>query len=112
MTIIAGRIRILGGNRLHPSVTTALFSESGSSATDHLRTVGKLLFGSSNQESMIELPQGQLYLVRPLSPKGYSELIFKDASAKLINVAGISSPPAASNAAASQRERTVPTSCA
>ena len=30
---------------------------------------------------MIELPQGQLYLVRPLSPKGYSELIFKDSSA-------------------------------
>lgn len=32
---------------------------------------------------MIELPQGQLYLVRPLSPKGYSELIFKDASARI-----------------------------
>ncbi|KAK3293034.1 VID27 cytoplasmic protein-domain-containing protein [Chaetomium fimeti] len=48
-----------------------------------LRNVGKLLFGSSNQESMIELPQGQLYLVRPLSPKGYSELIFKDASARI-----------------------------
>lgn len=32
---------------------------------------------------MIDLPQGQLYLVRPLSPKGYSELIFKDASARI-----------------------------
>lgn len=32
---------------------------------------------------MIELPQGQLYLVRPLSPKGYSELIFKDATARI-----------------------------
>lgn len=32
---------------------------------------------------MIELPQGQLYLVRPLSPKGYSELIFKDCSARI-----------------------------
>ena len=32
---------------------------------------------------MIELPQGQLYLVRPLSPKGYSELIFKDAAARI-----------------------------
>ena len=32
---------------------------------------------------MIELPQGQLYLVRPLSPKGYSELIFKDSSARI-----------------------------
>lgn len=45
--------------------------------------VGKLIFGSSNQESLIELPQGQLYLVRPLSPKGYSELIFKDATARI-----------------------------
>ena len=32
---------------------------------------------------MIELPQGQLYLVRPLSPKGYSELIFKDAAVRV-----------------------------
>lgn len=32
---------------------------------------------------MIELSQGQLYLVRPLSPKGYSELIFKDAAARI-----------------------------
>ncbi|KAI2627806.1 VID27-domain-containing protein [Hypoxylon sp. NC1633] len=32
---------------------------------------------------MIELPQGQLYLVRPLSPKGYSELIFKDATTRI-----------------------------
>ncbi|KAL1841231.1 hypothetical protein VTJ49DRAFT_7299 [Mycothermus thermophilus] len=46
-----------------------------------LRNVGKLLFGTSNKEALIDLPQGQLYLVRPLSPKGYSELIFKDASA-------------------------------
>ncbi|TEA18398.1 Vacuolar import and degradation protein 27 [Colletotrichum sidae] len=48
-----------------------------------LRNVGKLIFGASNQESLIELPQGQLYLVRPLSPKGYSELIFKDAAARI-----------------------------
>ncbi|RYP70282.1 hypothetical protein DL769_005027 [Monosporascus sp. CRB-8-3] len=48
-----------------------------------LKNVGKLLFGSNSQESMIELPQGQLYLVRPLSPKGYSELIFKDATAHI-----------------------------
>ncbi|KAI1082498.1 VID27 cytoplasmic protein [Whalleya microplaca] len=48
-----------------------------------LRNVGKLIFGSGSQESMIELPQGQLYLVRPLSPKGYSELIFKDATARI-----------------------------
>lgn len=31
----------------------------------------------------MEIPQGQLYLVRPLSPKGYSELIFKDAAATI-----------------------------
>ncbi|KAK8148694.1 hypothetical protein G3M48_009451 [Beauveria asiatica] len=48
-----------------------------------LRNVGKLIFGSSAQESLIELPQGQLYLVRPLSPKGYSELIFKDAAIRI-----------------------------
>ncbi|KAI0398046.1 VID27 cytoplasmic protein [Xylariaceae sp. FL0594] len=48
-----------------------------------LKNVGKLLFGGNSQESMIELPQGQLYLVRPLSPKGYSELIFKDATARI-----------------------------
>ncbi|KAI3325501.1 VID27-domain-containing protein [Xylariaceae sp. AK1471] len=48
-----------------------------------LKNVGKLLFGSNSQESMIELPQGQLYIVRPLSPKGYSELIFKDAAIRI-----------------------------
>jgi hypothetical protein len=32
---------------------------------------------------LTDLPQGQLYLVRPLSPKGYSELIFKDAAAQI-----------------------------
>lgn len=45
--------------------------------------VGKLIFGDTSKESMIELPQGQLYIVRPLSPKGYSELIFKDAAARI-----------------------------
>lgn len=48
-----------------------------------LNIVGKLIFGDSSKESIIELPQGQLYLVRPLSPKGYSELIFKDAAATI-----------------------------
>lgn len=45
--------------------------------------MGKLIFGSSTQEALIELPQGQLYLVRPLSPKGYSELIFKDSAIRI-----------------------------
>lgn len=45
-----------------------------------LRNVGKLIFGTSAQEALCELPQGQLYLVRPRSVKGYSELIFKDSA--------------------------------
>ncbi|KAF3492184.1 Vid27 family protein [Arthroderma uncinatum] len=48
-----------------------------------LRNVGKLIFGDAAKESIIEIPQGQLYIVRPLSPKGYSELIFKDAAASI-----------------------------
>ncbi|CAG8975916.1 hypothetical protein HYALB_00006534 [Hymenoscyphus albidus] len=48
-----------------------------------LRNVGKLIFGDTSKESIIEIPQGQLYIVRPLSPKGYSELIFKDAAARI-----------------------------
>ncbi|KAF9769919.1 hypothetical protein IL306_012592 [Fusarium sp. DS 682] len=48
-----------------------------------LRGIGKLIFGSSTQEALIELPQGQLYLVRPLSPKGYSELIFRDSAIRI-----------------------------
>lgn len=43
----------------------------------------KYLFGDASKETIIEVPQGQLYLVRPLSPKGYSELIFKDAAATI-----------------------------
>jgi len=45
--------------------------------------VSKFIFGDTSKESIIEIPQGQLYLVRPLSPKGYSELIFKDAAATI-----------------------------
>ncbi|KAL9602929.1 MAG: hypothetical protein Q9219_001454 [cf. Caloplaca sp. 3 TL-2023] len=48
-----------------------------------LRNVTKYLFGDTSKESILEIPQGQLYLVRPLSPKGYSELIFKDAAATI-----------------------------
>ena len=48
-----------------------------------LRTVTKYLFGDTSKESIHEIAQGQLYLVRPLSPKGYSELIFKDAAATI-----------------------------
>ena len=50
---------------------------------DDFCLVSKYLFGDSSKESIIEIPQGQLYLVRPQSPKGYSELIFKDAAASI-----------------------------
>lgn len=46
-------------------------------------TVSKYLFGDTSKEAIIEISQGQLYVVRPLSPKGYSELIFKDAAASI-----------------------------
>lgn len=45
--------------------------------------MSKYLFGDASKEAIIDIPQGQLYLVRPLSPKGYSELIFKDAAATI-----------------------------
>ncbi|KAI4199509.1 MAG: hypothetical protein LQ350_004575 [Teloschistes chrysophthalmus] len=48
-----------------------------------LRNVTKYLFGDTSKESIVEISQGQLYLVRPLSPKGYSELIFRDAAATI-----------------------------
>jgi hypothetical protein len=41
------------------------------------------MFGDGSKESVIEVSDGQLYLVRPLSPKGYSELIYKDARASI-----------------------------
>lgn len=45
--------------------------------------VSKYIFGDTSKETIIEIPQGQLYLVRPRSPKGYSELIFRDAAASV-----------------------------
>ncbi|PSK46465.1 hypothetical protein B9Z65_5433 [Elsinoe australis] len=49
-----------------------------------LKSLSKIFFSSeTSKESLIELPQGQLYIVRPRSPKGYSELIFKDAAASI-----------------------------
>lgn len=46
--------------------------------------VSKIIFGdAASKESLIELPQGQFYIVRPRSPKGFSELIFKDAAASI-----------------------------
>lgn len=48
-----------------------------------LSSVGKWFFGDASKESIIEIPDGQLYVVRPLSLKGYSELIYKDAKATI-----------------------------
>jgi VID27 N-terminal region/VID27 C-terminal WD40-like domain/VID27 PH-like domain len=45
--------------------------------------LGKWFFGDTSKESIIEIPDGQLYIVRPLSLKGYSELIYKDARATI-----------------------------
>ncbi|KAI4611939.1 uncharacterized protein J4E88_010654 [Alternaria novae-zelandiae] len=48
-----------------------------------LRNLSKFVFGDSSKETIVEIAQGQLYLVRPRSVKGYSELIFKDAAATI-----------------------------
>ena len=45
--------------------------------------MSKYFFGDTSKETITEIPQGQLFLVRPKSPKGYSELIFKDAVASI-----------------------------
>ena len=48
-----------------------------------IKSVTKALFSDTSKEKIIEIQQGQLFIVRPLSPKGYSELIFKDAVASI-----------------------------
>ncbi|KAL7268199.1 Vacuolar import and degradation protein 27 [Rhizina undulata] len=48
-----------------------------------LRNVGKYIFGDSTKQDIIQLDQGQLYIVRPNSVKGYSECIFKDSAATI-----------------------------
>ncbi|KAF2211312.1 hypothetical protein CERZMDRAFT_85489 [Cercospora zeae-maydis SCOH1-5] len=46
-----------------------------------IKSLTGYLFGKGDKENVADISQGQLYIVRPLSPKGYSELIFKDAAA-------------------------------
>ncbi|KAF3940706.1 hypothetical protein ABW19_dt0202562 [Dactylella cylindrospora] len=46
-----------------------------------IRNVSKILFGESTKQDLLQIDSGQLYLVRPKSPKGYSECIFKESSA-------------------------------
>jgi hypothetical protein len=48
-----------------------------------IKSMTKALFSDTSKEKIIDIPQGQLFIVRPLSPKGYSELIFKDAVASI-----------------------------
>lgn len=48
-----------------------------------LKNLGNLVFGSSNSESMVEIPSGQLYKVDPNSQTGGKELIFRDAAATI-----------------------------
>ena len=38
-----------------------------------LRNLGKLVFGDTTKQDIIQLDQGQLFIVRPHSVKGYSE---------------------------------------
>ncbi|KAK6523973.1 hypothetical protein TWF281_001930 [Arthrobotrys megalospora] len=46
-----------------------------------IRNVSKLLFGETSKQDLLQIDSGQLYLVRPRSPKGYSECIFKESAA-------------------------------
>ena len=49
----------------------------------NVSVVTKYLFGDASKESIVEISQGQLNLVRPDSPSGFSELIFEDAAAAI-----------------------------
>lgn len=46
-------------------------------------TVTNFFTGGGHKENVVELPSGQLFIVRPLSARGYSELIYKDAVASI-----------------------------
>ncbi|KAK5942876.1 Vacuolar import and degradation protein 27 [Knufia obscura] len=48
-----------------------------------IKSLSKAIFGDTSKETILEMPKGQLYIVRPLSPKGYSELIYRDAVASI-----------------------------
>ncbi|KAK5094021.1 Vacuolar import and degradation protein 27 [Exophiala xenobiotica] len=48
-----------------------------------IKSLSKAIFGDTSKETILEIPKGQLYIVRPLSPKGYSELIYRDAVASI-----------------------------
>ncbi|RHZ68261.1 hypothetical protein Glove_296g20 [Diversispora epigaea] len=46
-----------------------------------IKSLGKLIWGNPNSPQLIQISAGQLYLVRPDSPKGNRECIFHDATA-------------------------------
>ncbi|EPS40325.1 hypothetical protein H072_5863 [Dactylellina haptotyla CBS 200.50] len=46
-----------------------------------IRNVSKLLFGETSKQHLLQIDSGQLYLIRPQSPKGYAECIFKESTA-------------------------------
>ncbi|OLL24687.1 Vacuolar import and degradation protein 27 [Neolecta irregularis DAH-3] len=48
-----------------------------------LKKLGKYIWGDPNKTEVVQIPAGQLFLVRPSSPKGSSECIFKDAVASV-----------------------------
>ncbi|KAH9836455.1 vacuolar import and degradation protein 27 [Teratosphaeria destructans] len=43
-----------------------------------LKSLSSYLFGNASKENVVELPEGELYLVQPHSIKGYSGLLYKD----------------------------------
>ena len=45
-----------------------------------IKSLSNYIFGGNQQQNIAEIPQGQLFVVRPFSIKGYSALIFKDAA--------------------------------
>ncbi|KAF3927140.1 hypothetical protein ABW20_dc0100093 [Dactylellina cionopaga] len=46
-----------------------------------IRNVSKLLFGETSKQDLLQIDSGQLFLIRPSSPKGYAECIFKESAA-------------------------------
>ncbi|KAG5518663.1 hypothetical protein PMAC_002632 [Pneumocystis sp. 'macacae'] len=48
-----------------------------------LKNILGKIWGNPDNLNIAHIPIGQLYLVRPSSPKGYSECIYKDAAASI-----------------------------
>lgn len=74
----AGQIKIHGK---HPKRNTHRPPTFPAGTMFAIKSLSKYLFGDASKENIVELPQGQLYIVRPHSIKGYSALIFKDSAA-------------------------------